>query len=110
MQARQAVCWTCGPEGSGDLSTGTAGMSIDLCPLSLPVEVHSCSHGMLGTFAVVGDGVPILGIDFLEDFPLLILAVQANFELGNSSEFLLVDIFPFSTGSFVLMLCLIVIL
>ena len=79
-----SVCWTCGPEGGGDLSTGTAGISFDLCPLSLPVGVHSCSYGMLGTFTVDGDGLPIPGIDFLEDFPLLTLAVLANFELANS--------------------------
>ena len=50
--AAGGVCWTCGPKGGGDLSTGTV-------PLSSSVRVHSFSHGMLGTFAVVSDGLPI---------------------------------------------------
>ena len=44
--------------------------------------------GMLVIFMVLGEGLPIPGIDFFEDFPLLTLAVAANFELANSYEFL----------------------
>ena len=34
--AGSGACWTCGREGCGDLSTGTTGTSVDLCPFSLP--------------------------------------------------------------------------
>ena len=67
---------------------------------------------MVGTFAVFGDSLPIPEIDFLEDFPLLTLAVLDNFEIANFLQvpFGRLDNFPFSTGSLVLMLCLILIL
>ena len=39
--------------------------------------------GIVVFFIVLGEGLPIPGIDFLEDFPLLTLAV-ANLELANS--------------------------
>ena len=38
---------------------------------------------MAVTFIVLGEGLPIPGIDFFEDFPLLTLAV-ASLELVNS--------------------------
>ena len=59
--------------------------------------------GFLGrmtvTFIVLGDGLPIPGIDFFEDFPLLTLAV-ANLELANSLQVPLggLEILPFVTG------------
>ena len=59
-------------------------MLVGRCPVLLPVEAHGCSGGMLATFMVLGEGLPIPGIDFFEDFPLLTLAVAANFELANS--------------------------
>ena len=43
-----------------------------------------CFFGRIVVFFIVlGEGLPIPGIDFLEDFPLLTLAV-ANLELANS--------------------------
>ena len=69
---------------AGDLSTGTAGMFVDRCPMLSPAETGGCSGGMLVTFNVLGEGLPIPGIDFFEDFPLLTLAVLASFELVNS--------------------------
>ena len=78
----------------------------------LPVEADGCSGGMLATFMVLGEGLPIPGIDFFEDFPLLTLAVAANFKLANSLWVPLggLKIFPLITSSLVLMLCLILIL
>ena len=57
---------------------------------------------MLVTFMVLGEGLPIPGIDFFEDFPLLTLAVVANFELANSlqSSFRRTQDFPFCCGRF----------
>ena len=67
---------------------------------------------MLVTFDVIDEGLPMPGIDFFEDFPLLILVVLAIFELANSFQVPLgrLNILPFITGSLVLMLCLILIL
>ena len=77
-----------------------------------PVETDSCSGGMLVTFKVLGEGLPIPGIDFFEDFPLLTLAVLTSFELANSLQVPLggLNIFPLSTSNLVPMLCLILIL
>ena len=67
------------------------------------VEVDGCSSRMLVTFMVLGEGLPIPGIDFFEDFPLVTLAVAANFELANSLQVPLggLEIFPFITSSLV---------
>ena len=59
-------------------------MLVGGCPMLLPVEVNGYSGGMLATFMVLGEGLPIPGIDFFEDFPLLTLVVAANFKLANS--------------------------
>ena len=40
--------------GGSDLSTGTAGMLVDLCPLSSPAEADGSSCGTFGTFDVLG--------------------------------------------------------
>ena len=49
---------------------------------------------------MLGEGLPIPGIDFLEDFPLLTLAA-ANLELANSFQVPLggLSILPFVIGS-----------
>ena len=67
--------------------------------------------GMAVTFIVLGEGLPIPGIDFFEDFPLLTLAV-ANLELENSLQVPLgeLEILPFITGCLDPVLCLILIL
>ena len=49
----------------------------------LSVEMWGFLGGMAVTFIVLGEGLPIPGIDFFENFPLLTLAV-ANLELVNS--------------------------
>ena len=48
------------------------------------VETDSCFCRTLVTFDLLGEGLPMPGIDFFEDFPLLTLAVLANLELANS--------------------------
>ena len=55
--------------------------------------------GMAVTFIVLGEGLPIPGIDFFKDFPLLNLAV-ANLELANSLQVPLggLEILPFVTS------------
>ena len=63
---------------------------------------------MLVIFDVLGEGLPIPGTGFFEDFPLLTLAVVASFKLVNSLGGL--NIFPFCTGNLVPMLCLVLIL
>ena len=78
------VWHTHGPKGGGDLRTETAGISVDSCSLSSPLEMIGLLGGMVVTFIVLGEGLPIPGIDFFEDFPLLTLAVAANLELANS--------------------------
>ena len=67
--------------------------------------------GMAVTFIVLSEGLPIPGIDFFEDFPLLTLAV-ANLELANSLQVPLggLKILPFITGCLDPVLCLILIL
>ena len=87
-------------------------MLFDVGPSSSSVVTDDCFCGMLVTFDVLGEGLPIPGIDFFEDFPLLTLAVLANFELANTFQVPLggLNILPFITGSLVLMLCLILIL
>ena len=72
-----------GPKGGGDLKTGTAGISVDCCCSSSPMEMWGFLGGTAVTFIVLGEGLPIPGIDFFEDFPLLTLDV-ANLELANS--------------------------
>ena len=57
-------------------------MFVDVGPSLLHVVTDDCFCGILVTFDVLGEGLP--GIDFFEDFPLLTLAVVANFELANS--------------------------
>ena len=74
---------TCGPKGGGDLRTGTAGIFVDGCSSSSPMEMQDFLGGTVVTFIVLGEGLPIPGIDFFEDFPLLTLAF-ANLELANS--------------------------
>ena len=60
-----------------------AGMLVGGCPMLLLVEADGCSGGTLATFMVLSEGLPIPGIDFFEDFPLLTLAVAANFDLSK---------------------------
>ena len=87
-------------------------MFFNECPMLSPVEANGCFGRMLVTFMVQGEGLPTPGIDFFEDFPLLTLAVAANFGLANSLQVPLegLKIFTFVTGSLVLMLCLVLIL
>ena len=59
-------------------------MFVDVGPSSSLVVTDDCFCGMLITFGVLGEGLPIPGIDFFDDFPLLNLAGLANFELANS--------------------------
>ena len=101
-----------GPKGGGDLRTGTAGISLDGCSLSLSMETLGFLGRLVVTFIVLGEGLPIPGIDFFEDFPLLTLAVAANLELANSLQVPLggLMILPFVTGCLDPMLCLILIL
>ena len=74
---------THGPKDGGDFRTGTAGIFVNGCSSSLPVEMQGVLGRMAVTFIVLGEGLLIPGIDFFEDFPLLTLAV-ANLELVNS--------------------------
>ena len=60
------VWHTCGPKGGGDLRTGTAGIFVDGCSLSSPMEMLGFLGGMAVTFIVLGEGLPIPGIDFLK--------------------------------------------
>ena len=78
-----SVWCTHGQKGGGDLRTGTAGIFVDGCSSSLPMEMWGFMGRMAVTFIVVDEGLPIHGIDFFEDFPSLTLAV-ANLELVNS--------------------------
>ena len=78
------VWHTCGPKGAGDLRTGTVGISVNGCFLSSPLKMLGFLGRMVVTFIVLCEGLPIPGIDFFEDFPLLTLAVTANLELENS--------------------------
>ena len=68
-----------GPKGGGDLRTGTAGKSVNGCSLSSPLEMIGFIGRTVVTFIVLGEGLPIPGIDFFEDFPLLMLAVILPF-------------------------------
>ena len=78
-----SICHTLGPKGGGDHRTGTAGISVDGCSCFSPVGTHVSFGGAWVFFIVLGKGLPIPGIDFFEDFPLLTLVV-ANLELANS--------------------------
>ena len=81
--AGDGIWHTHGPKGGGDLRTGTAGIFVDGCSSSLPMEMQGFLGRTAVTFIVLGEGLPIPGIDFFENFPLLTLAV-ANLELVNS--------------------------
>ena len=74
---------TQGPKGGGDPRSGTAGIFVG-CSSSLPVEMQGFLGRTVVTSIVLGEGLPIPGVDFFEDFPLLTLAV-ANLELVNFS-------------------------
>ena len=76
-------CSACSPKGGGYHKTGTVGILIDGCSCSLPVGTLVSFGGAWVFFIVLGEGLPIPGIDFFEDFPLLTLVV-ANLELANS--------------------------
>ena len=78
-----SICHTLGPKGGGDHRTGTAGISVDGCSCNLPVGTLVSFGRAWVFFIVLGEGLPIPGIDFFEDFPLLTLVV-ANLELANS--------------------------
>ena len=78
-----SVCHTLGPKGGGNHRTGTAGISVDGCSCNSPVGTLVSFGGAWVFFIVLGKGLPIPGIDFFEDFPLLTLVV-ANLELVNS--------------------------
>ena len=76
-------CCAWSQKGGGDHKTGTAGILVDGCSCSLPIETLVSFGGIGVFFIVLGEGLPIPGIDFFEDFPLLTLVV-ANLELANS--------------------------
>ena len=63
------------PKGGGDHTTGTAGISVDGCSCDSPVGTHVSFGGAWVFFIELGEGLPIPGIDFFEDFPLLTLVV-----------------------------------
>ena len=87
------------------------GIFVDDCSCSSPVETLG-SFGRTGVFFIMlGEGLPIPGIDFFEDFPLLTLVV-ANLELANSFRVPLggLRILLLITGCLDPMLCLILIL
>ena len=109
--AGDGVWHTRGPNSGGDLKTGTAEMSVDGCSSSSPVEMQGFFGGMAVTFLVLGEGLPIPGTDFFEDFPLLTLAV-GSLELVNSLQVPLggLEILPFITGCLDPMWCLVLIL
>ena len=77
------ICHTHGPNGGGDHRTGTAGISVDGCSCDSPVGTPVSFGRAWVFFIVLGKGLPIPGIDFFEDFPLLTMVV-ANLELVNS--------------------------
>ena len=63
-------------------------MSVDSCSSSSPIEMQGFFGGTAVTFIVLGEtfkgeGLPIPGIDFFEDFPLLSFAI-ASLDLMNS--------------------------
>ena len=76
-------CCACSPKGGGDHKTGTAGILVDCCSCSSPAGTLVSFGRAWVFFIVLGEGLPIPGIDFFEDFPLLTLVV-ANLELENS--------------------------
>ena len=78
-----SICHTLGPKGGGDCRTGTVGISFDGCSCDSPVGTCVSFGRPWVSFIVLGEGLPIPGIDFFEDFPLLTLVV-ANLELVNS--------------------------
>ena len=64
-----SICHTWGPKGGGDLKTGTTGISVHDCSSSSPVEMWGFFSGMVVTFIVLGEVLPIPGINFFEDIP-----------------------------------------
>ena len=78
-----SICHTLGPKGGGDCRSGTAGISVDGYSCNSPVGTCVSFGRAWFFFIVLGKGLPIPGIDFFEDFPLLTLVV-ANLELANS--------------------------
>ena len=54
-------------------------MVVDVGPSSSSAVTDGCFCGMLVTFGVLGEGLPIPGIDFFEDFPLLTLCSTSQF-------------------------------
>ena len=78
-----SICHTCDLKGGGDHRTGTAGISVDGCSCDLHVGTCVSFGGAWVFFIVLGESLPIPGIYFFEDFPLLTLVV-ANLELVNS--------------------------
>ena len=102
------ICHTHSPQGGDDHRTGTVGISVDGCSCSSPVGTL-VSFGRAWVFSFWWAKVlPIPGIDFFEDFPLLTLVV-ANLELVNSFPVPLrgLRILLLITGCLDLMLCLI---
>ena len=105
-----SICHTLGPKGGGDHRTGTAGISVYGCSCDSPVGT-CVSFGRTGVFFIVlGEDLPIPGIDFFEDFHLLTLVV-ANLELVNSFRVPLggLRILLFITSCLDPMLCLVLI-
>ena len=68
------VCHTCCPKGCGDHKTGTAGILVDGCSCDSPVGTLVSFGRAWVFFIVLSRGLPIPGIDFFEDFPLLTFA------------------------------------
>ena len=106
-----SICHTLAPKGGGDHRTGTAGILVDGCSCDSPVGICVSFGGAWVFFIVLGNGLPIPGIDFFEDFPFLTLVV-VNLELGNSFQVPLegLRILLLITGCLDPMLCLVLIL
>ena len=109
--AGDSGCHACSPKGGGDHKTGMAGILINGCSCSSPVGTLISFGGAWVFFIVLGEGLPIPGIDFFEDFPMLTLVV-ANLELMNSLQVLLggLRILLLITGYLDPVLCLVLIL
>ena len=58
-------------------------MPVVSCSSILPIETGSSFGETVVFFIVLSEGLPMPGIDFFEDFPLLTQMV-ANFEQANS--------------------------
>ena len=55
---------THGPKGGGDLRSGTAGILVDGSSSSSPMEMWDFLGRTAVTFIVLGEGLPLPGIDF----------------------------------------------